>query len=317
MEPSTSNSSRGAKDGLRGVAASTLRVLPWLPFHRSLARRLNRSWLAQGKTPLVQAQMRLGYRMWVDLRARTQSHAYYSGNYDNAFVSRLSGLIEPGACVLDVGANVGFYTVALAQAAQRAGATLHAFEPLPSNCVRLRQNLELNGLASALSLWDIGLSNQQRTARLTLREDFGAGADTGNASIVIGQQADGEFPQVDVQLETLDGFCAARGIQRVDLIKADIEGHEDLLLEGGQKTFAQSRPLLFMEVNQQYYAWRGVNLAARMSELLPDSYVILKSDGGNGRQWRRIPSVDACGRLDNVFIVPEERSDAIRSRLER
>lgn len=251
--------------------------------------------------------MRLGHHMWVDLRTRSQYYAYYSGVYDCAFVSRLMRLLPPQGCALDVGANVGFYTVALAQAARRVQGTLHAFEPVPANCDRLTRNLELNGVATALQLWRIGLSNEDRTARITLREDFKAGADTGNASIVIGEQADADFAQADIQLRRLDQFCADEAIERIDLIKADIEGHEDLLLEGGRASFERWRPILFMEVNKQYYAWRGVNLAARLKELLPDQYVTLKSEGGRGQRWFEIPNVDVCERLDNVFIVPREK----------
>lgn len=295
--------------------ASTLRALPWFPAHRSLSRRLNAACLKQGGSPLVQAPMQLGYRMWVDLRTRTQFYAYYSGKYDNAFLTRLIRLIQPGGCVLDVGANVGFYTVALAQAAQRIGATLHAFEPLPANCERLASNLELNGLATALNVWPIGLSSEERTAHITLREDFEAGGDTGNASIVIGDQADKDFKRVEIQLRTLDRFCVDQAIEHVDLIKADIEGHEDLLLEGGKVTFERWRPALFMEVNKQYYAWRGVDLAARLDELLPREYVTLKSVAGHGERWFEIPSINVCERLDNVFIVPRERLEYVLRQL--
>jgi FkbM family methyltransferase len=217
--------------------------------------------------------------------------------------------------VLDVGANVGFYTVALAQATRRVGGTLHAFEPLPANYDRLTRNLELNGVGSALEVWRIGLSNEARTARITLREDFNAGADTGNASIVISDSADAQFSQVDVELRTLDQFCLDEGVSRIDLVKADIEGHEDLLLEGGQKSFEKWRPILFMEVNKQYYQWRGVNLASRLAKLLPEGYVTLKSHAGRGRGWYQIPDVDACERLDNVFIVPRERLDQVLAQL--
>ncbi len=277
--------------------------------------------------------MHLGYRMWIDLRTHRQFHAYYSGNYHDAFVTRLIRLMQPGGCVLDVGANVGFYTVALAQAARRIESTLHAFEALPGNCDRLISNLELNGVATALRVWRLGLSNQERTARLTLREDFGARACS--ASIERGTNADAalsqahlsqahssqahssqaHFSQVDVELRTLDHFAEDQGLERLDLIKVDMGGEEDLLLEGGRVSFKKWRPILFMEVNKPCYLSRGVNLAARLAELLPPAYVTLASDGGLGRRWRRTPDLDTCQSLDNVFIVPEERLEQVVARL--
>ena len=302
-------------DGLRGVLAAALRSAPWLPSHRSVSRKLNRAWLARGAEPLVQAPMELGHRLWVDLRTSSQFHAYYSGRYDSPFLSRLIRLFEPHSCMLDVGANVGFYTVPLAHAARRVQGTLHAFEPLPANCDRLEKNLELNQLGPELTLWRCGLSNEQRTARLTLREDFDAGADTGNAAIVIGAEADRNFAQVDIELRTLDDFCEEQALTRLDLVKADIEGHEDLLLEGGQRSLRRWRPVLFLEVNKQYYCWRGVSLAERLAALLPDDYLTLKSEQGKGERWHEIPNVDACERLDNVFIVPRERADHVLRQL--
>lgn len=304
-------------DGVRGVLAAALRALPWLPSHRSVSRRLNRAWLARGAVPLVQAPMDLGHRLWLDLRASSQFHAYYTGRYDSPFLTRLLRLFEPHSCMLDVGANVGFYTVPLARAARHLHGTLHAFEPLPANCQRLNENLKLNQLEREreLTLWRFGLSNESRTARITLREDFGTGADTGNAAITIGAEADRNFAQVDIELRTLDDFCQEQALTRLDIIKADIEGHEDLLLEGGQRSLRRWRPVLFLEVNKQYYRWRDVSLSERLAALLPEDYLMLKSAEGKGERWREIPNVDACERLDNVFIVPKERAAKVLQQL--
>jgi FkbM family methyltransferase len=317
MSSSTLPDLRGSipADGLRGVLAAALRAVPWLPSHRSVSRRLNRAWLVRGAEPLVQAPMDLGHRLWVDLRTASQFHAYYTGRYDSPFLTRLIRLFEPHSCMLDVGANVGFYTVPLARAAGRVQGTLHAFEPLPANCDRLEKNLELNQLQSELTLWRFGLSNEARTARLTLREDFGTGADTGNAAIVIGAEADRNFAQVDIELRTLDDFCDQQRLTRLDLIKADIEGHEDLLLEGGQRSLRRWRPVLFLEVNQQYFRWRGVSFAERLAALLPENYLTLKSAEGKGERWQEVSNVDACERLDNVFIVPKERARHVLQQL--
>jgi hypothetical protein len=88
-----------------------------------------------------------------------------------------------------------------------------------------------------------------------------------------------------------------------------------LLLEGGRASFEKWRPVLFMEVNKQYYSWRGVDLAARLHELLPPDYVTLKSQEGRGERWYEIPDINVCERLDNVFIVPRERLEPVLRQL--
>jgi len=64
---SSSSSSELPSDGVRGMLASALRAVPWLPSHRSVSRRVNRIWLARGAEPIVVAPMALGHRLWVDL----------------------------------------------------------------------------------------------------------------------------------------------------------------------------------------------------------------------------------------------------------
>ena len=90
----------------------------------------------------------------------------------------------------------------------------------------------------------------------------------------------------------------------VDLVKLDIEGHEDLCLQGGWDTMRRLRPTVLMEVNKPYYEARGVNLPERLSAVVPEDYLVYRRVK---RSWARIASVDECRPLDNVFLVPGER----------
>lgn len=137
----------------------------------------------------------------------------------------------PGMVIFDVGANIGFYTLLLAK---RVGSTgrVHAFEPDPLSFAILsrraaRPNVELNPTAAG-----------DRTGRITLFTHRSNRAD----NRVHGSLGSETAESVDVPLTTLDDYCAARGIDRIDAVKMDIQGAEVAALTGFRKTLGRLRP---------------------------------------------------------------------------
>ena len=99
-------------------------------------------------------------------------------------------------------------------------------------------------------------------SEITLREDFSEGAETGNAAIPTNDEFDEGFARVPIELTTLDIVWADQKFHppHIDMIKLDIEGHEDFFLRGAQATVDSQRPTILMEVNKPYYRARGVEL---------------------------------------------------------
>ncbi len=286
-----------------GKAFRTFNFMPW---HRSISKSVNQHFVTKFTDSAI-ASMRLNYRMEVNLTTHTQVYAFYSGLYDNAFIERLQRLMIPDCCVVDAGANIGFYTVPLTMQATQLGGQVHAFEPLKDNYERILSNLKLNNISERAIVNHCGLSSQCTTTKLVLREDFTKGSNTGNASIIIEDGTDEQFNQVEIELTTLDHYFKTQNLNRLDLIKADVEGHEDFLLEGGKETIQKFRPVIFMEVNKTYFTRRNIDLMQRLNELLPDAYSILRSKEGRGLKWNPISTLDQCNRLDNVFLTPDEK----------
>lgn len=257
--------------------------------------------------------MQHGLRIAIDLRAKSQLDVFYLGSYDETLVERCTRLLPSGCLVLDVGANVGLTSLPLAHAASALGGHVHAFEPVRRNLERLRSNIALNKLDELITVWPFGLSSATGEAQISLREDFGLGGTTGNAAIVI-DQTDHRFDVETIPLRTLDELVADGSLTRVDFAKVDIEGHEDYFLKGAQQTLASLRPIIMMEINKPYYARRGVDLDVELAGLLR-GYKVLRSERAEYRQWSEMRSVSECQRLDNVFVVPEERALEITNTL--
>ena len=244
--------------------------------------------------------------MLLDLRSGTELSAFYTGDYETKAIESVLKLISPSSIVLDVGANVGFWTIPLARSLT-SGGCLHAFEPVPANLARLAENVRRNRLNATVRLHGIGLSDKKATLQISLREDFQNGAETGNAAIVFDSE-DSKFTRAAIEVTPLDGETfESLGIDHVDFIKLDIEGHEDKFLAGAAAVIRRFRPILYMEINDAYYARRGVDASELFDQWLHAvSYkAALRTRSG----WRLKNVRDRRRAFDNIFCLPSEAAE--------
>jgi FkbM family methyltransferase len=287
------------------------RLLRRVPQVRGLGRLvsvMNQFFLRLGIAPVVITRMQNGTSMQVDLRSHTEYRAYYSGTYDAQLLNTVISVLEPKDVFVDVGANIGFYSVAIANyfSQQRAGGKVIAFEPLGTNYQRLMHNRDLNDLQSWCAVYQLGLSSHTGEADIVKREDFASGATTGNASIAIDKAFDAGFETELIQLNTLDAVFDELSIDHtgVEFVKVDIEGHEDLFLEGANRILNEHRPTLLMEVNKPYYDVRQVDFEQRFTALLPADYHKYAYRQGC---WKALDSFRDCLAIDNVLLIPTEK----------
>jgi FkbM family methyltransferase len=259
---------------LRPIAVSVIRALPKVRGRGRLAQAVNSVLLAAGAEPKAVGRMIPGHSLILDTRIPGHCWALYLGNYNEEFIGPLLEFLRPGGVALDVGANIGLVTVPLTLAAKQKGGRVIAFEPFRRNVELIRENLRLNRVEDFVTIIEAGLSSTPHDAELLLREDFELGAETGNASVAE-DGIDERFQRVAIRLETLDGLMPTLGNPRVDVIKVDIEGHEDRFLEGATKTLAAFRPVILMEVNRWFYERRSLDFDRLIPSLLPSGYRIL------------------------------------------
>jgi FkbM family methyltransferase len=287
----------------RAAIATVMRQLP-AEFPRKQWLLLACEYRLTGDHPIVTGRMRLGYRMRIDLRSWVEAFAYYTGRYETELVATALSLMPVGGVALDVGANVGFWAVPFAQRG-----TVHAFEPVPSNAARLAENAALNGVSDRLCIHEVALSDHAGSAVITLREDFLRGAETGNAALAIDHDDD-RFQSLTVGRDTLDSLVSGLRLDRIDVMKVDIEGHEDSFLRGARNTIAGARPVIFIEWNRSYYERRQVDPAARIADALTDlDYIYLRRI--DGEHWDLVPAFESPKLLDDLIIAPRETADRI------
>ena len=147
-------------------------------------------------------------------------------------------LCRSGDCVIDIGANIGDWTLAFALAAGKTGRVL-AFEPVPHLAETVRKTARINRI-DWVEVHELALSATDGTSTFSVEHGNSGGSRLGTKS--------GDFSQISVESRRLDSFVDERpDLTRIDLVKVDVEGHELEVLEGGRRTLARFRPPLILE----------------------------------------------------------------------
>lgn len=132
------------KNACRALLRTYVRTFPLKRGKYSLIETFGRHF-ATGE--LLTTALPDGSVMLVDIAEHIQRNIYFFGAYELGTVDLFRKISKPGMTIIDIGANVGQYTV-LAAAAVGTSGTVHAFEPDLRNAERLRANLAANNLAS-------------------------------------------------------------------------------------------------------------------------------------------------------------------------
>ncbi len=180
------------------------------------------------------------------------------GTYEPELRAIIRKVLPNGGVAVDVGANVGWHTLLMANQVGELG-RVFAVEPNPSVRRRLENHLKLNGL-SQVAVLAVALAAEDGSA------DFwgpGAGAPESGDGHLLANAGDSPGDVVRVQTRRLDSIAAEASIQRLDLIKIDVEGFEWDVLRGGEAALARFRPHIVFEFNEDY-----ISRSACTSELL-------------------------------------------------
>lgn len=162
--------------------------------------------------------------------------------YESRYSEYIQQSIYPSDICLDIGANVGFYSLIMAQVAKNG--QVHAFEPNHS-CLRLlRANKELCD-AENLCIHNKAMSGVSEVLDFSCAQD--------SAYSTLGSVTKGTVSQIkQIRTYTLDQFIQEQHINKVDVIKLDIEGHEYSVLANSKIIFSSSMytpRIILIEIN--------------------------------------------------------------------
>lgn len=265
----------------------------WLPNHprkwavlNALARRAQPAWNQPRLARCRGDWFELNLRHWVDRDVYFLQYEYWESRL-------LRRIVRPGWTVVDVGANIGYYTLLFARLVGRSGC-VYSFEPQASTYAALSRNISLNEPGNV------------RAFRVALSDSVGEAplAETGERPHATHIAGIGEASSEKVPLITLDSFLAAESARGLDLVKVDIEGYEMRFLAGAAETLARFRPIVQLELNP--------SMLTRF-EASPEAVVKQLADAGYGlyqlrrSRLRPLCALPAPSEIWNVLALHRER----------
>ena len=170
---------------------------------------------------------------------------------------RLRRYVPADAVVLDIGGHAGHYAHLFATLAPQG--QVYSFEPSPYACAILEIRQRLGRLPANIELIPKALS--ETPGKLSLRTPQKASGSLGFGRATFSPERQKGVRIDDVEVTTIDQFVAARGMDRVDFIKLDIEGWEHHALRGGAQTLRRWQPSLLAEVDDKMLCASGSSAA--------------------------------------------------------
>lgn len=221
----------------------TLGQLAWQALIAAWPLRHGRKALVRHAAPRIGGPVRWtaadGTRLLLDPLNYIDREVMLKGGYEAGAIAALVDRAKSCDAFLDVGANIGLYSIAVARATE---AEVIAFEPDPRNLAQLHANLFLNGLESRVRVRAEAVGAAPGEAAFFAQRD---GQDLSTALSGMVERAAGSV-EIKVPVVALDGLYAWKG--RRLAIKVDIEGYEPQALAGMAALLAGNRVFLQVEV---------------------------------------------------------------------
>ncbi len=262
---------------------------------RTAIVRASRLFVPPIKTKVVHTVIN-GYNLLVLANENVGREIVFYGNFEPAETACLARAIRPEDTCFDVGANVGYFTLLMAQLAFNG--RVHAFEPLALNVALIQASLELSGYSNVV-VSQIAVGDRSGLVSFSQSADsaFSSLRDTGRKPVK---------RQISVPMTSLDEYVQDNSVNRVDILKVDVEGAEALVVSGSTKLLrdAERRPRLIMlelsSKNLQAFKTSVQSVLDQMAGLAYAPYV--STADGQLSPLDRI----ALGHSENLFFAPTQ-----------
>jgi FkbM family methyltransferase len=164
------------------------------------------------------------------------THGCWLGTYERDRQRRLTEVLKSGTCFLDIGANVGFYSL-LASRLVGASGQVHSFEPFPRNVAFLKRHVDLNRQAN-VTVNSVALSDgPDRVMSFATSANPSSGHLAGDTNAA---------DSISVSVTSLDSLWNQSAFSAPSVIKIDVEGAELSVLQGGRQMLAACRPIILL-----------------------------------------------------------------------
>jgi FkbM family methyltransferase len=225
---------------------------------------------------------------------------YFTPRFDPVEMTFLDRYLRPGDHVLDIGANIGTYTL-FAAARVAPGGRITAFEPEPRNAGRLRENVAINHLEGRVDVHAVAVADRPGTVAFLADRDVSNG---------LAASDDPRGETIEVPAVRLDDVVEAH--PGLAVAKLDVEGAEGLALDGARNLLAAGRPAVWItEVIATQLRWFGTTTDDLVEQFAAHGYEPCSIDPVDGGLRWRAPVVKG-----NVFFVARSAAAEVEARLQ-
>jgi FkbM family methyltransferase len=225
----------------------------------------------------------------IDRSKAIGSSLFWTGFHELKELIFLHHYLIPEMIAIDVGSNIGEYTIFLAKRLKKG--KVIAFEPMPPILSTLRENIAINHFTN-VEIMAVGLADKKGKIEIHELEDD---KNEGLSTIYLGNRKSRNTFIIDIT--TLDSLELK--IDRLDFLKIDIEGAEIAALNGAKETLLRFRPLVMVEVSDITYHQAGYSssdVRRFFTEIGYEAFIV-----GKQGTLLPLPQLPAFG---NIFFVP-------------
>ena len=233
---------------------------------------------------------------WINPKSHIFRRLVLDGYYEPILAELCRTLIDPDRDVIDIGANIGFFTVL---SAKHTKGNVYAVEPTDGALALLTKNIDHNLVKTNVVVFDGAVSDNQ--GELTMEVIAGMEEYSSVCGITHPSAAGETVVTKRVRCTTLDELVVQKGLNP-GFIKMDVEGAEEKALSGGWGVFERFRPTLISEFSPYLLARSGADWQALLRELRSRGYRLIDPI---------MPKV-ALGKREfgDLLAVPEEKYSA-------
>jgi FkbM family methyltransferase len=240
-------------------------------------------------------------RLFVDTADVVIGWGIIRGKYENEELDFVRRTVGPGQTVLDIGANIGLFTITMASLAGPTG-RVYAFEPLEDLATLLARSVAENNFADRVILERAAVSDKPGSGQLisASKTTNAGGAYLKAGEVPLGHNVD------EVKLITLDTYPVRRPVH---FIKIDVEGAELLAFRGAKQLLKEDHPVILSELHpEQLLKVSGCSAKEFVAELESYNYKCHELRGSELMPFRQegseVRSIVLLPLLDRVSRAP-------------
>lgn len=216
-------------------------------------------------------RLRDNFYMLLNPTEHIQQQLFWYGYYEKELRELLKKIVKPGDVFLDLGANVGYFSLLVAN--NFPSVKVISFEPVKALFQFMKENISLNNLKNISAInTAVGEKNEEKELFVSSPNNAGMSS--------FHQPENYSGKKERVKVVAIDDWFKTSGLPKIDLIKIDIEGSELAALKGMKEVLRDQKPVLIIEVNPQtlsLFSLKPSDIYDHLKQLYYEAFLILEN----------------------------------------